>query len=301
MNSGVEATETSLKLARKWAYKTKNIPDNEAKIVVCENNFMGRTLAAISASTSPESYLGFGPYLPGLLKIPFDDLGALDAVLQDPRVCAFLVEPIQGEAGIVVPKDGYMRGARQLCTKYNCLLIADEVQTGLGRTGKRLACDHENVRPDIVALGKALSGGFLPISAVLADDDIMLCIQPGEHGSTFGGNPLACKVAIAALQVLEEEGLADRSMKLGKIFRAEMNKLKGGVLEDVRGKGLFNALIIKKGVCPWEFCLKCRDYGLLTKSSHGQAIRTTPPLVITEKELEKACEIIAKTCNYFSR
>jgi len=293
--AGVEGGETACKLARKWGYTKKKIAENEAKIVFVEGNFWGRTMAAISSSTDPSSYSGFGPFMPGFVNIPYNDLSALDKVLQDPNVCAFMMEPIQGEAGVFVPDDGYLTGVRELCTKYNVLWIADEVQTGLARTGRRLAVDHENVRPDIVILGKALSGGVLPVSAVLADDQVMLCIQPGEHGSTFGGNPLACKVAMEALKVLEEEQLAENAQRLGEILRGELRQLPSEVVNLVRGKGLLNAIVINEGFDAWDVCLRLRNRGLLAKPTHGDIIRLAPPLVINEEQLMESMDIIRDT------
>lgn len=292
MNTGVEGGETACKLARKWGYTVKNIPENQAKIVFVEGNFWGRTMAAISSSTDPSSYAGFGPFMPGYVIIPYNDLNALRNALKDPTVCAFMMEPIQGEAGVVVPDEGYLKGVRELCTQNNVLWIADEVQTGLGRTGKRLAVDHENVKPDILVLGKALSGGVLPVAAAMANDDVMLTIKPGEHGSTFGGNPLACKVAMAALQVLEEEKLADNAEKLGKILRGEMKELPNQVVKSVRGKGLLNAIVIAPEFDAWELCLRLRNRGLLAKPTHGDIIRFAPPLVINEKEMVECVSII---------
>ncbi|MGE5399187.1 MAG: ornithine--oxo-acid transaminase [Ignavibacteriales bacterium] len=302
MNSGAEADETALKLCRKWAYEKKGIPENEAKIIVCEGNFHGRTITIISMSTDPDSYKGFGPFTPGFIKIPYNDLQALGKALEDPNVAGFLVEPIQGEAGVFVPDEGYLSGAYKMCKQKNVLFIADEVQTGIARTGKLLACDHENVRPDILILGKALSGGTMPISAVLADDDIMLCIKPGEHGSTFGGNPLASKVAIAALKVVKDENLAERAEKLGELFRKEVRKINSDMIELVRGKGLLNAIVIrpKNGKEAWDVCLKMRDNGLLAKPTHDHIIRFAPPLVITEEEILKAVEIIRKSIEEIS-
>ncbi|KAI9564827.1 hypothetical protein GHT06_008568 [Daphnia sinensis] len=294
MNTGVEGGETACKLARKWGYTVKKIPENQAKIVFVEGNFWGRTMAAISSSTDPSSYSGFGPFMPGYVIIPYNDLGALKTALEDPTVCAFMMEPIQGEAGVVVPDPGYLKGVRELCTRSNVLWIADEVQTGLGRTGKRLAVDHENVKPDILVLGKALSGGVLPVSAALANDNVMLTIKPGEHGSTFGGNPLACKVAMAALKVLEEEKLADNAEKLGKILRAEMSELPSSVVKLVRGKGLLDAIVIQPEFDAWEICLRLRNEGLLAKPTHGDIIRFAPPLVISEKEMLECTSIIKK-------
>ncbi len=304
MNTGVEGGETAVKLARKWAYTVKGIPQYEAKIIFAEGNFWGRTLAAISSSTDPDCKNGFGPYMPGYVLIPYNDIRALEKELEDPNVAAFMVEPIQGEAGVVVPDEGYLKKAYDLCKAKNVLLICDEVQTGLGRTGKMLASDHENVKPDILILGKALSGGVMPISAVLARDEIMLTIKPGEHGSTFGGNPLAAKVAIASLQVLDDEKLADNADLLGKIFRAEMNKLmqKTDVITKVRGKGLLNAIVIKKtdsGKTAWDVCLALKENGLLAKPTHGDIIRFAPPLVINEEELKFAVDIITKVIMNF--
>jgi ornithine--oxo-acid transaminase len=297
MNTGVEAVETAVKLARRWGYKMKGIPDNQAKIVWVKDNFHGRTLSSISASTDPTSYGGFGPFVPGYVIIPYNDLNALKHALGDPHVCAFIFEPVQGEAGVVVPDEGYLQGVRKICTENNVLMIADEVQSGLGRTGKMLACDHENVRPDVLVLGKALSGGVLPVSAVLADDEIMLTINPGEHGSTYGGNPLACKVAIAALTVLKKEKMAENSERLGKILRAELGKIKSDRITLVRGKGLFNAIVIepKNGVTAWEVCLKMMENGLLAKPTHDDIIRFAPPLTITEEQLMDCVKIIRES------
>jgi ornithine--oxo-acid transaminase len=294
MNSGAEADETALKLCRKWAYKVKGIKDGNAKIIVCENNFHGRTITIISMSTDPDSYSGFGPFTPGFITIPYNDLPALEKALQDPDVAGFLVEPIQGEAGVFVPDAGYLSKAFEMCKKNNVLFIADEVQTGIARTGKLLACDHENVHPDILILGKALSGGAMPVSAVLASDEIMLTIKPGEHGSTFGGNPLAARVAIAALEVVKDENLAEKAEYLGKIFREELSNVKSEMIELVRGKGLLNAVVIrpKNGVEAWDICVKMKDMGLLAKPTHGNIIRFAPPLVISETQLREALEII---------
>jgi ornithine--oxo-acid transaminase len=298
MNTGVEGDETAMKLARRWAYDVKGVPENKAKLVFAKGNFMGRTLAAISASNDPSSYKGFGPFMPGYELVDYNDLKALENAIKDPNTAAFVVEPIQGEAGVVVPDKDYLKGVRELCTKYNVLFIADEVQTGLGRTGKMLACDHENVKPDILILGKALSGGTMPVSAILANDEIMLTIKPGEHGSTYGGNPLACAVTIEALKVLKEEKLAENSEKLGVIFRDEMNKLKSetDIITTVRGRGLFNAIVIKekKGKTAWEVCLKFAEQGLLAKPTHGDIIRFAPPLVINEEQLRECIAVIRK-------
>lgn len=298
MNTGVEGGETALKLARKWAYTVKGVPDNQAKIIFAEGNFWGRTLAAISSSTDPGSYQHFGPYMPGFEVIPYNNLEALEKALQDPHVAAFMVEPIQGEAGVLMPDEGYIAGAYALCKKYNVLFIADEVQTGLARTGKMLCCDHENVKPDILILGKALSGGTLPVSAVLCNDEIMLCIQPGQHGSTYGGNPLACKVATAALQVLIDENLADNAERLGHILRRELRAINTHIIKDIRGKGLLNAIEIdtsEDSHLAWAFCLKLKDNGLLAKPTHGNKIRFAPPLVITEEQLYDCINIIRKS------
>ena len=298
MNTGVEGGETAVKLARRWAYDVKGVKENQAKIIFARGNFWGRTLAAISSSTDPSSYTGFGPYMPGYELVDYNDLAALETALKDPNTAAFMVEPIQGEAGVVVPDEGYLRSVRELCTTYNVLFIADEVQTGLARTGKMLACDHEDVKPDILILGKALSGGFFPVSAVLANNEIMLTIKPGEHGSTYGGNPLACAVAIEALKVLKDEKLEENSEKLGVIFREEMNKLKNetDLITDVRGKGLFNAIVIQErnGKTAWDVCLKFMEHGLLAKPTHGDIIRFAPPLVITKEQLMECVAIIRK-------
>jgi ornithine--oxo-acid transaminase len=294
MNTGVEGGETAIKLARRWAYAKKGVPDNKAKVIFAENNFWGRTLAAISSSTDPSSYRQFGPYMPGFELVPYNDLVSLEKALQDPHVAAFMVEPIQGEAGVVVPDEGYLKGVRELCTNYNVLFIADEIQTGLARTGKMLACDHENVRPDILILGKALSGGTLPVSAVLADDEVMLNIKPGEHGSTYGGNPLACAVATAALEVLKEEQLAEKAEALGQFLRAELAKLQSPYIKTIRGKGLLNAIVIDhpNPDAAWELCLFLMEEGLLAKPTHGDKIRFAPPLVITEEQLLECVGII---------
>lgn len=307
MNTGVEGGETALKLCRKWAYTVKGVPDNQAKIVFVEGNFWGRTLAAISSSSDPSSYAGFGPYMPGYEVIPYNDLAALETALQDPNVAGFMVEPIQGEAGVVVPDEGYLSSAYALCKKHQVLFIADEVQTGLSRTGKMLCCDHEGVRPDILILGKALSGGVLPVSAVLCDDHIMLTIKPGEHGSTYGGNPLACAVAKAALEVLVEEGLSDNAEKLGQLFRERMQNIitkRPDLVLSVRGKGLLNAIVVndtEESETGWNICLALRDNGLLAKPTHGNVIRFAPPLVITESQLHDCCDIIEKTLLAFNK
>ncbi len=297
MNTGAEADETAIKLCRKWAYEKKCIEENKAKIIVCEGNFHGRTITIISMSTDPDSYKGFGPYTPGFEVVAYNDIKALEKALEDPNVAGFLVEPIQGEAGVYVPEDGYLKKAHELCKANNVLFIADEVQTGIARTGKMLACDHEDVRPDILILGKAVSGGVFPVSAVLADDEIMLCIKPGEHGSTYGGNPLGCKVAIAALDVIKDEKLEENATKLGEIFRSELENIQSDMIELVRGKGLLNAVVIKpkNGKTAWDVCLAMKENGLIAKPTHGHIIRFAPPLVITEKELREAIHIIKKT------
>jgi len=301
MNTGAEADETALKLCRKWGYMKKGIPENQAKIICCNENFHGRTITIISMSTDPDSYGGFGPFTPGFVKIPYNDLAALEKELQDSNVAGFIVEPIQGEAGVFVPEDGYLKKASELCKKHNVLFIADEVQTGIARTGKLLACDHEGVRPDILILGKAISGGVLPVSCVLADDDIMLCIKPGEHGSTFGGNPVAAKVAIAALEVVKDEKLAENAERLGKIFRDEFKSIKSDMIELVRGKGLLNAVVIrpKNGKTAWDVCVAMKENGVLAKPTHGHIIRFAPPLVITESQLHEAIEKIKETFRQF--
>lgn len=296
MNSGAEAVETALKLARRWGYIKKNIPENQALIVGCEGNFHGRTISIVSLSSDPDSYSQYGPFTPGLVKIPYNDVNALAQVFekQGKNIAAFLVEPIQGEAGVFVPDDGYLKACFDLCKKYNVLFVADEVQTGIARTGKMLCCDHEGIRPDMVILGKAISGGVLPVSAVLADDEIMLTIKPGEHGSTFGGFPLACKVAIAALEVVKDEKLVEKSEYLGKIFRDEMSKVKSPFIAQIRGKGLLNAIVIKPhdGKEAWDVCEKMAELGLIAKPTHKHIIRFAPPLVITEPELREAIGII---------
>jgi ornithine--oxo-acid transaminase len=298
MNTGVEGGETALKLARRWAYDVKGVPENKAKLVFAKGNFWGRTLAAISSSNDPSSYKGFGPFMTGYELVDYNDLKALEAAIKDPNTAAFMVEPIQGEAGVVVPDEGYLKGVRDLCTKHNVLFIADEVQTGLARTGKMLACDHEQVKPDILILGKALSGGTMPVSAVLANDEVMLTIKPGEHGSTYGGNPLACAVSIEALKVLKDEKLAENAEELGQYFRAEMKKLQSecDVISAVRGKGLLNAIVIKEknGKSAWEVCVQFAEQGLLAKPTHGDIIRFAPPLVITKEQLKECINIIRK-------
>jgi ornithine--oxo-acid transaminase len=294
MNTGAEADETAIKLCRKWGYQKKGVKDGEAKIIVCENNFHGRTTTIISMSTDPEAKAEYGPYTPGFVVIPYNDVPALEKALEDKNVVGFLVEPIQGEAGVFVPDEGYLTKVSELCKKNNVLFIADEVQTGIARTGKMLACDHENVRPDILILGKAVSGGVFPVSAVLADDDIMLCIQPGQHGSTFGGNPIAGKVAIAALEVIKEEKLEENAERLGKIFRDEFRAIKSDMIELVRGKGLLNAVVIRNqpGKTAWDVCVAMAEAGVLAKPTHGNIIRFAPPLVITEEQLRDAMDKI---------
>jgi ornithine--oxo-acid transaminase len=296
MNTGVEGGETAIKLARRWGYAVKGIPENQAKVIFAEGNFWGRTLAAISSSTDPSSYKGFGPYMPGFGLVPYNDLAALETVLQDLTVAAFMVEPIQGEAGVVIPTDGYLKGVRALCDKYNVLFIADEIQTGLARTGTLLACDHENVRPDILILGKALSGGTIPVAAVLADDIIMLQIKPGEHGSTYGGNPLACAVAMKALEVIKSEKMVENSFKMGEILRAELAKLNSPFIASIRGRGLLNAIVIKheNPEAAWDLCLHLKELGILAKPTHGDKIRFAPPLIITEAQIKEAVQLIGK-------
>ncbi len=305
MNTGAEADETALKLCRKWAYKVKGIKEDMAKIIVCEGNFHGRTITIVSMSNDPDSYAGFGPFTPGFVRIPYDDIAALERELQDPNVAGFILEPIQGEAGVYVPSEGYLKKAYELCKAKNVLFIADEVQTGIARTGKLLACDHENVHPDILILGKAVSGGVMPVSCVMANDEIMLTIKPGEHGSTFGGNPVACRVAIEALQVVKDEKLAENAERLGKIFREEMMKFKNEgkseMVDVVRGKGLLNAIIVKpkNGKTAWDVCLAMRDLGVLAKPTHDHIIRFAPPLVINEAELREAIALIQKAFRMF--
>ena len=308
MNSGAEAVETAVKLARKWSYEVKGVPQNAAKIVVCENNFHGRTTTIVSFSNDPDANNNYGPFTPGFIKIPYNDLKALEETLANDseNIAAFLVEPIQGEAGVYVPDEGFLKSASELCKKYNVLFIADEVQTGIARTGKLIACHHENVQPDILILGKALSGGMYPVSAVLADDEIMNVIHPGQHGSTFGGNPIACAVAVAALDVVEEEKLSERAEELGQIFRKEIQKLieKTDLITGVRGKGLLNAILINdtpESKTAWNLCLALRDNGLLAKPTHGNIIRLAPPLVITEEEILDCVSIIEKTVLEFKR
>ncbi len=307
MNTGVEAGETAVKLARRWAYRIKGVPENQAKMVFVRGNFWGRSLAAISSSTDPSSYRDFGPFMPGYVIVPYNDLSALEQALQDPQVAGFMFEPIQGEAGVVVPDDDYIPGVRTLCDRYNVLMIADEVQTGIGRTGRMLCCDHFGVKPDILVLGKALSGGVLPVSAVLASDEVMLTIKPGEHGSTFGGNPLACAVAMEALSVVRDERLAENAEQLGHRFRERMAALvskRPGLLRLVRGKGLLNAVVVndtESSQTAWELCLRLAQNGLLAKPTHGNIIRFAPPLVITSQQLDTCCSIIEDTVLSFEK
>ena len=298
MNTGVEGGETAVKLARKWAYEVKGVAANKAKVVFAENNFWGRTIAAVSSSSDPDCSTNFGPFTPGFSMVPYNDLAALELEISDPNTAAFMVEPIQGEAGVVVPDEGYLQGVRDLCTKYNVLFIADEVQTGIARTGRLYCCQHANVKPDMLILGKALSGGVMPVSAVLANDEVMLTLKPGQHGSTFGGNPLACAVATAALQVVDDENLAENAQRLGEVFRERMLQIDSPLVELVRGKGLLNAVVIKpfgQGKTAYDICLSLLDKGLLAKQTHNHIIRFAPPLVITEEQLHRACDIIEKT------
>lgn len=294
MNTGVEGGETAIKLARRWAYTQKGVAENKAKIIFAEGNFWGRTLAAISSSNDPSSYKGFGPYMPGFELIPYNDTIALEKALQDKNVAAFMVEPIQGEAGVVVPDEGYLSKVRELCSTYNVLFIADEIQTGLARTGKMLACDHENVKPDILILGKALSGGVLPVSAVLANDEVMMNIKPGEHGSTYGGNPLACAVATTALTVLKEERMAENAEAMGALLRSELAALQSPFIATIRGKGLLNAIVIKHSnpEAAWDLCMELKENGLLAKPTHGDKIRFAPPLLITKEQIMECVGII---------
>lgn len=295
MNTGVEGGETAIKLARRWGYLHKKIPNEQARVVFVSGNFHGRTLTAISASTDPDCHDGFGPYMPGFDIVPYNDLEALDKALAQPHVCAFMFEPIQGEAGVFVPHDGYLKGVRELCTRHRVLMVADEIQTGLCRTGKMLACDHENVRPDLLILGKALSGGTLPISAVLADDEVILGIKPGEHGSTYGGNPLACAVAIESLQVLKDEKLDENAARMGEVLRSGLRALKYPWIHEVRGKGLLNAVEIDHdaGANAWDICVQMKNNGLLAKPTHDNIIRIAPPLVINGEQMQTVVEIIS--------
>ena len=302
MNTGVEAVETAIKLARHWGYRVKGIAEDRAKIIVCSNNFHGRTTGVISFSNDPVATTDFGPFIAGYEKIAFNDLAALEKALQDKNVCGFLFEPIQGEAGVVVPDEGYYKGVRTLCSEYNVLMIADEIQTGLARTGHMLACDAEQVRPDILVLGKALSGGILPVSAVLSDDAVMMTIKPGEHGSTYGGNPLACAVAMTALQVLKDENMAAQADAMGELLRSELRKLNSPFIETVRGKGLLNAIVIKhpNPDAAWELCLALKENGLLAKPTHGDKIRFAPPLVITKEQVLECVRIIEKSLSWLA-
>jgi ornithine--oxo-acid transaminase len=306
MNTGVEGGETAIKLCRKWAYEVKGVPANKAKIIFASGNFWGRTLAAVSSSSDPDSYSNYGPYMPGFELIPYNDLAALDKALEDPNVAGVMLEPIQGEAGVVVPHDGYLKGVSERCKAKRVLFIADEVQTGIGRTGRLLACEYEGVKPDILILGKALSGGVLPVSAVLTSDEVMLTIKPGQHGSTYGGNPLACKVAMAALQVLKDERMTENAYALGNIFRERMNDLiaKTDMVTLVRGRGLLNAIVINdspKSSTAWDICIAMKDNGLLAKPTHGNIIRFAPPLVMTEEQLHECCDIISDTVLNFKK
>jgi len=302
MNTGAEGVETAIKLARKWGYEKKGVAENAAKVIVCEGNFHGRTISIVSASTDPDARKNFGPYTPGYVTIPYDNTEALAEALKDPSVVGFLVEPIQGEAGVYVPAAGYLKTASEMCKAANVLFIADEIQTGIARTGKMLACDHEEVKPDMLILGKALSGGMYPVSAVLANDDIMMCIKPGQHGSTYGGNPLGCKVAMTAMRVVTDEKLAENAEKLGELLRAELRAIKSDRISIVRGKGLLNAIVIKEknGITAWEVCLKLAENGLLAKPTHGDIIRFAPPLVITRDQIMECAAIIKKTLESFN-
>jgi len=302
MNSGAEADETALKLTRKWAYKVKGIPRNQAKIIVCNGNFHGRTISIISMSSDPDAYNDYGPYTPGFVNIPYNNTETLEQSLKDPNVAGFLVEPIQAEAGVYVPEDGYLKKAAELCKKHHVLFIADEVQTGLARTGKILACDHEQVRPDILSLGKALSGGMYPVSCVLADNGIMLTIKAGEHGSTYGGNPLAAKVSMTALDVILKEKLAENATRMGEYFRKAMQGIKSEMIGEVRGKGLLNAVVIRpvRGKTAWDLCLAMKERGLIAKPTHEHIIRFTPPLIITEEQMQEATGLIRQTLEEFT-
>jgi len=295
----VEACETAVKLARRWAYDVKGVPKNEARVIFARDNFWGRSLAAVSSSNDPDSYEGYGPFVPGFESVPYNDIPALEKAISQPNVAAFMVEPIQGEAGVVVPDAGYLTKVRELCTKHNVLFIADEVQTGLGRTGKLLCVHHENARPDIVTLGKALSGGMYPVSAVLADDEIMLTIKPGQHGSTYGGNPLACRIAVEALRVILEEKLSENAAHAGQILMGELNKLPKDIVSTVRGKGLLCAVVINPKIDAWKVCLKLMENGVLAKNTHGDIIRFAPPLVINESQIREAAQIIGDTMQSF--
>ncbi len=302
MNTGAEGVETAIKLARKWGYEKKGVAENTAKVIVCEGNFHGRTISIVSASTDPDARKNFGPYTPGYVTIPYDNTEALAEALKDPSVVGFLVEPIQGEAGVYVPQAGYLKTASDMCKAANVLFIADEIQTGIARTGKMLACDHEDVKPDMLILGKALSGGMYPVSAVLANDDVMMCIKPGQHGSTYGGNPLGCKIAMTAMTVVKDEKLAENSEKLGELLRAELSAITSDRISLVRGKGLLNAIVIKEkdGITAWEVCLKLAENGLLAKPTHGDIIRFAPPLVITKEQILECAAIIKNTLESFN-
>lgn len=297
MNTGAEGIETAIKLCRKWAYEVKGVEENKAVIIVCNGNFHGRTSTIISFSSDPNAKRNFGPYMPGFISIPYNDRSALANALQDKNVAGFLVEPIQGEAGVVVPDEGYIADAKELCEEANVLFIADEIQTGLARTGKMLACDHENVRPDILVLGKALSGGMMPVSVVLCNDEIMMTIKPGEHGSTYGGNPLACKVSMTALRVLQDENMAENAATMGKLLRNKLQSLQSKHIAAIRGKGLLNAIVIQHAHkdAAWELCLELKENGLLAKPTHGDKIRLAPPLIITKEQIDESVEIISKS------
>ncbi len=301
MNTGAEGVETAMKLVRKWAYKKKGVPQNQARILFAKDNFHGRTISVVSASNDPEAKNDFGPFTPGISSIPYNDIQALKEELKDPNIAAFIVEPIQGEAGVMVPDEGYLTKAYELCKANNVLFVADEIQTGIARTGKILACDHENIKPDILILGKALSGGAYPVSAVLANDEIMLCIKPGEHGSTYGGNPMACKIAMTALQVVKDENLAENAERLGELFRTKLKDIDSEMITLVRGKGLLNAIVIKEmnGKTAWDVCVRLKENGLLAKPTHGDIIRFAPPLVITEDQILECVSIIEKTIRSF--
>ncbi len=294
MNTGAEGVETALKLARRWGYDVKGVPEGKAKIVVCADNFHGRTITIVSMSTDPSSYGGFGPFTEGFVKIPYNDVSALEKVIDDPDIVGFLLEPIQGEAGVVVPDDGYLKACYDICKRHNVLFIADEIQSGIGRSGRLLACDWEGVKPDILVLGKALSGGVTPVSAVFANDEIMLTIKPGEHGSTYGGNPLACAVGMAALDVVRDEKLAENADRMGKIFRSEVAKINHKMIKKVRGKGLLNAVVTEPSgdVKAWDICVMLKEKGLLAKPTHEHIIRFTPPLIINEAQMSEAVAII---------
>jgi ornithine--oxo-acid transaminase len=304
MNTGAEGVETALKIARKWAYEKKGVPENEAKIIVCKNNFHGRTITIVSASNDADATKNFGPFTPGILSVPYNDAAALAELVKDPTVAAFLVEPIQGEAGVIVPDAGYLKACFEACKANNVLFIADEIQSGLGRSGSKLACDHDGVRPDVLILGKALSGGVYPVSAVLADDEVMMCIKPGQHGSTYGGNPVACKVAIAALQVLEDEKLSENSARLGEVLLDGFKSIQADfptLVKAVRGKGLFCAMVIaeRNGKSAWDVCVALKDKGMLAKPTHGDIIRFTPPLIITEAQVKECIEIVRSVLKDF--